>query len=97
MEALRTATWVVWAVVVYLGVIMTAVGYAMWYHLLGQYPVYQVAPFLLLLPVTTVLGGVLLLDEALTARLLIGGGLAIGGVAVINLLHRKPPAAGKAA
>lgn len=89
-EAVRTATWVVWAVVAYLGVIMTAVGYAMWYHLLGKYPVYQVAPFLLLLPVTTVLGGVLLLDEALTVRLIAGGLLAIGGVAIINLVHRKP-------
>jgi len=95
LQALQSATWVVWAVVTYLGVIMTAVGYAMWYHLLGQYPVYQVAPFLLLLPVTTVLGGVLLLDEALTVRLLIGGGLAIGGVAIINLLHRRAPGAGK--
>lgn len=90
LEAVRTATWVVWAVVAYLGVIMTAVGYAMWYHLLGKYPVYQVAPFLLLLPVTTVLGGVLLLDEALTVRLIAGGLLAIGGVAIINLVHRKP-------
>lgn len=89
LEAVRTATWVVWAVVAYLGVVMTAVGYAMWYHLLGKYPVYQVAPFLLLLPVTTVLGGVLLLDEALTIRLITGGLLAIGGVAVINLIHRK--------
>lgn len=92
-EAVRTATWVVWAVVAYLGVIMTAVGYAMWYHLLGKYPVYQVAPFLLLLPVTTVLGGVLLLDEALTIRLIAGGLLAIGGVAIINLIHRKPATA----
>lgn len=92
IEALRTATWVVWAVVAYLGVIMTALGYAIWYHLLGKYPVYQVAPFLLLLPVTTVLGGVLLLDEALTARLLTGGLLAIGGVAVINLIRRRPAA-----
>ncbi|HSH44084.1 MAG TPA: EamA family transporter [Arenicellales bacterium] len=90
IEALRTATWVVWATVGYLGVIMTAVGYAMWYHLLGMYPVYQVAPFLLLLPFTTVLGGVLLLDETLTTRLIIGGLLAIGGVAIINLIHRKP-------
>ncbi len=92
-EAVRTAAWVVWAAVAYLGVIMTAVGYAMWYHLLGQYPVYQVAPFLLLLPVTTVLGGVLMLDEALTVRLIAGGLLAVGGVAVINLIHRKPGAA----
>lgn len=95
--AIRSADWVVWAVVAYLGIIMTAVGYAIWYHLLGKYPVYQVAPFLLLLPVTTVLGGVLLLDEALTVRLMIGGGLAIGGVAVINLIRRKPAAAAEAA
>lgn len=97
VAAVRSADWVVWAVVAYLGIIMTAVGYAIWYHLLGKYPVYQVAPFLLLLPVTTVLGGVLLLDEALTVRLMIGGALAIGGVAVINLIRRKPAAAAEAA
>jgi len=90
LEAIRTATWIVWAVVAYLGIVMTAVGYAIWYHLLGKHPVYQVAPFLLLLPVTTVLGGVLLLDEELTVRLIVGGLLAIGGVAVINLIHRRP-------
>jgi len=92
LEAIRTATWVVWATVAYLGLIMTAVGYGIWYHLLGKHPVYQVAPFLLLLPVTTVLGGVLLLGEELTPRLMMGGALAIGGVAVINLIRRKPAA-----
>ncbi|MBS1269175.1 MAG: putative amino-acid metabolite efflux pump [Gammaproteobacteria bacterium] len=90
--AIYAADWVVWAVVAYLGIIMTAVGYAIWYHLLGKYPVHQVAPFLLLLPVTTVLGGVLLLDEPLTLRLTIGGLIAIGGVALINLIRRKPEA-----
>ena len=84
MEAILSASWIVWGVVAYLGVIMTALGYGMWYHLLGLYPVQQVAPFLLLLPVTTVLGGVLLLDEQLTTRLIAGGLLAISGVAVIN-------------
>lgn len=91
--AILTAGWVVWGVVVYLGVVMTAVGYGLWYHLLGKYPVYQVAPFLLLLPVTTVLGGVLVLDEALTPRLIVGGLLAIGGVALINLIRRRPRSA----
>jgi len=89
-EAIRTAGWVVWAVVAYLGIVMTAVGYGIWYHLLGKHPVYQVAPFLLLLPVTTVIGSVLLLDEVLTARLVAGGLLAVGGVAIINLVRRGP-------
>lgn len=96
LQAVRNADWVLWAVVAYLGIIMTAVGYAIWYHLLGKYPVYQVAPFLLLLPATTVLGGVLLLDEALTIRLMIGGGLAVGGVAIVNLIRRKPAAESEA-
>ena len=90
LEAVRSAGWLVWAVVAYLGVIMTAVGYAIWYHLLGKHPVHQVAPFVLLLPVVTVLGGVLLLDEELTLRLIVGGVLAIGGVAVVNLIRRNP-------
>lgn len=90
LEAVRAASWVVWAVVIYLGVVMTAVGYGIWYHLLGKYPVYQVAPFLLLLPVTTVLGGVLWLDEELTLRLVVGGLLAVSGVALINLIRSGP-------
>ena len=42
-------------------------------------------PFLLLLPVTAVAGGVLFLGETLTPTTVAGGLLAIGGVAIINL------------
>lgn len=83
--AIQEAGPLVWAAVIYLAFIMTALGYAIWYHLLGKYKVNQVMPFLLLLPVTTVIGGVLLLDEELTARIIAGGVLAITGVAIINL------------
>lgn len=77
----------VWVTVIYLAFVMTALGYAIWYHLLGKYAVNQVMPFLLLLPVATVIGGVLLLDEELTLRIAVGGVLAIMGVAMINLLR----------
>ena len=90
MTAIREAGSLVWAAVIYLAFIMTALGYAIWYHLLGKYKINQVMPFLLLLPVATVLGGVLLLDEELTNRILIGGVLAITGVAIINLVRTKP-------
>ena len=46
-------------------------------------------PFLLLLPVTSVLGGIFFLDETLTLKIAIGGCLAIAGVAMITL-HRFP-------
>ncbi len=85
LEAVASATTVVWAAVVYLALIMTALGYAIWYHLLAKYDVNQVMPFLLLLPVCTVLGSVILLGETLTLQLAIGGLTAIIGVTIINV------------
>jgi O-acetylserine/cysteine efflux transporter len=83
LEVIRSADLTAWAVIVYLGLIMTAVGYGIWYHLLGKYPVNQVMPFLLLLPVMSVVGSVLLLGEHPTLTVLAGGAVVILGVAVI--------------
>lgn len=85
MDAIENAPSIVWMAIVYLGLVMTALGYGIWYQLLGRYEVNQVMPFLLLLPVTAVGGAVLFLGETLTAYTLAGGALAIGGVAIINL------------
>ena len=74
-----------WLAVAYLGLIMTAVGYGFWYHLLGRYSVNQVMPFLLLLPVTSVFGGIFLLGEILTVKIAMGGLLAVVGVAIITI------------
>ncbi len=68
---------------------MTALGYALWYRLLGLYSVNQVMPFLLLLPVTSVVGGIAFLGESLTVKIAAGGGLAIVGVAMITLQLRR--------
>lgn len=89
MEAVVNAPPIVWVAVVYLGLVMTALGYALWYRLLGRYDVNQVMPFLLLLPVTAVAGGVVLLGETLTANIVAGGMLAVGGVAIINFWPGK--------
>jgi len=85
LEAIKSAGWVVWAAVVYLGLVMTALGYGMWYTLVRNHPVSKVAPFLLLLPVFSILGGVLFLGESLTFHTLLGGIIIIGGVAFITL------------
>jgi O-acetylserine/cysteine efflux transporter len=84
-QLIREANWVVWGTVVYLGLVMTALGYGIWYHLLGRYPVNQVAPFLLLLPVTSVIGSVVVLDETLSLAVAMGGAVVIAGVAFIVL------------
>lgn len=85
LSQIQTASVGAWAAVVYLGLIMTALGYGLWYRLLGLYTVNQVMPFLLLLPTTSVLGGIFFLDESLTAKIAIGGGLAVFGVGLITI------------
>ena len=89
LAQVRSATPAAWGAVVYLGLVMTALGYALWYRLLGLYSVNQVMPFLLLLPVTSVFGGIFFLGESLTLKIAAGGGLAIAGVGLITLRFRS--------
>lgn len=83
VEAIRTAGPVVWGAVVYLGVVMTAGGYAMWYSLVRRHPVGRVAPFLLLLPLFSVLGSAIFLGERLTWMTAAGGTVVLAGLTVI--------------
>lgn len=85
IEQIRTASHGAWASVVYLGLVMTAFAYALWYQLIGRYSVNQVMPFLLLLPVVAVIGGIVFLDESLTLKVLLGGVMAIFGVGIITI------------
>jgi O-acetylserine/cysteine efflux transporter len=85
LEQIQSASPAAWAAVAYLGLIMTALAYALWYRLLGHYTVNQVMPFLLLLPVTSVIGGIFFLGESLTTKIALGGSLAIVGVALITI------------
>jgi O-acetylserine/cysteine efflux transporter len=89
LQQIQTASPAAWAAVVYLGLIMTALAYALWYRLLGHYSVNQVMPFLLLLPVSSVFGGIFFLGESLTMKIALGGCLAIIGVAMITI-QRMP-------
>ena len=93
-QAVRTATWAGWSAVVYLAVIMTATGYALWFRLLGRYRMNQVVPFLLLVPVTSIAGGVFFLGETLSPRIIAGGILVMTAVAFIHWRQANPSSAG---
>ncbi len=90
IEAIRTAQPVVWGAVLYMGLIMTALGYGMWYTLVRKHPISLIAPFLLMLPVFAVLGGVFFLGEELGIRAILGGAIVIAGVAFILVERPKP-------
>ena len=83
LESIRNATIIGWGTVIYLGIIMTAVGYGIWYHILKKYDVNQAMPFLLLLPVSSIIGAVLFLGERPNPITILGGIIIIAGVAVI--------------
>jgi len=87
---------VVWGAVVYLGLVMTALGYGLWYRLVGKYPISQVGPFLLLLPVATVAGGTLVLGESLTLFVILGGAVVLTGLAFV-VFEKTPQTAPKIA
>ncbi|MDG1431701.1 MAG: EamA family transporter [Paracoccaceae bacterium] len=87
--AAKSAPPVVWISVAYLGLIMTAFGYWLWYTLVRRHPVSQVAPYLLLLPLVSVIGGILFLGETLSWSSLIGGAVVLAGVASIVLEKRQ--------
>lgn len=91
IDAIRNADTEVWATVIYLGLVMTAFGYFLWNTLIRKHDVGTVAPFLLLLPVFSVLGGVLLLGETLSWAKLTGGATILLGVAIITLRKARKP------
>jgi O-acetylserine/cysteine efflux transporter len=83
LEAVAAAGPALWLTVIYLGLVMTVVGDTTWNGLVRRYPISTLAPFLLLQPVVSAVGALLLLGEVLTLNILIGGGIVIAGVAAI--------------
>ena len=88
MEAVANATPWGWASLGYLAVGATIGAYGLWYPLLRKYEVNQTMPYLLTVPVFGVAAGVLLMNDPFTLRLVLGGLLTVGGVAVVVL--RRP-------
>ena len=82
-SAVENASWVGWFTVIYLGLIMTGLGYGVWYRVLSRNPVSQVMPVLLILPFVTIITSIIFLGENPTLSVLLGGGIILAGVALI--------------
>lgn len=70
------------------GAVSSALGYALWYRVLPQLPTTAAATAQLTVPVIALLGGMLVLSEALTWRFALASVLVLGGVALA--LRPKP-------
>ena len=73
------------AAVVLLGVLGTGVAYLLSYRLIAELGPTRASLVTYLIPIVAVTVGVLFLDEAFSLRLVVGGGLTIAGIALLNV------------
>ena len=69
--------------ILYLALIMTVLGYGIWYRVLSRNPVSKVMPVMLLLPVFTIATSMLFLGEHPSTMIFVGAAVVIGGVSMI--------------
>ena len=67
----------------------TIVAHGTWYYLLQKYPISVLTPYGLLAPLFGVCFGVFLYDEPLTWKFILGGGITLAGVLIINLRNAE--------
>ena len=65
------------------GALTSGVGYTIWYIVLRSLETIQAAVLQLLVPVIAAIGGVVLVDELLTARLLVASLMILGGIFLV--------------
>lgn len=70
------------------GALASGIGYAIWYSVLPALKAASASTVQLSVPVITALGGVLLLGEAVTLRLVLASAAILGGIALVILKGR---------
>jgi len=89
VAALQNASWRAWGAVLFTSLAASLVAHSGMYYLIRRYPVTSISPLTVLAPVFGILFGVTLLDDRLTARILIGGALTLAGVMIVARRGRR--------
>ena len=84
LTALPRVTWRGWGAVLFLAWACSALGYILWYRALQKQEMSRVSVLQYLQPLVATLLSILLLNESVTWATAIGGGLILGGVALVN-------------
>ncbi len=71
------------------GALTSALGYALWYTVLPRLRATTAASVQLSVPVIVAVGGVLLLDELITLRLVLASAAVLGGIGLVILERRR--------
>jgi O-acetylserine/cysteine efflux transporter len=90
LEAIAQADAAGWSALLFTAIGASLIGHNVYFWLLQRYEVSLIAPLSLLSPILGVVFGIWLLDEPLTARLVIGALIAFAGVALLAFRSRTP-------
>ena len=85
LDSLANASWIGWGVILYLALIMTVLGYGIWYRALSRNQVSKVMPVMLLLPVFTIASSMFFLGEQPSLMIFVGAAVVMGGVSMIMI------------
>jgi O-acetylserine/cysteine efflux transporter len=88
VEAIRQATPLVWASLLWAGIVSSVLATTLLFWLVQRREAGRVTPYLLATPVVTILIGWAFMGDVLTPQILTGAALAMGGVAVVALAER---------
>lgn len=85
-----TATWLQWSMLAFVGVVGFYLAYLCWFTLLKQCRVDEAAPFILLMPVVSIITAFTLLGEVISTEQVIGGLVILLGLAIVSGLVPRP-------
>ena len=88
LVAVQAATPLIWATILWAALVSTVIATGLLFWLVQRREAGRVTPYLLSTPIVSIAIGAGLLGDVLTAQILIGAAVTIGGVAVVALAER---------
>ena len=81
--------WAVWAATGFAVIGVSVFGHGAFYHLIKKYDISLLSPLTLMTPIWGVILSIILLNEPITAKLVLGAVISLGGVFVISVRPNK--------
>jgi O-acetylserine/cysteine efflux transporter len=89
VEAAQNAHWIVWAALIFGGLVSSIVANAFLFGLVQKYEVSRTTPYLLMTPVISFTLAAVVLHNQITPQILFGAALTIGGVLMVAIAERR--------
>lgn len=89
VDAALDAHWIVWAALIFGGLISSIVANAFLFQLVQKYEVSRTTPYLLMTPVISFTLAAVVLHNQITPQILFGAALTIGGVLLVAIAERR--------